>query len=123
MSWRGVIEQYRDYLPVTPQMEIITLLEGNTPLIPVPRFVDAIYTHLVGVREDGSLRLNIEYFDFLRSLRMTNSKFDRLFGGPPRQPETPVEQRHMDVARSIQVVTANSSPRVCANCFFTSAAW
>jgi carbamoyltransferase len=70
-----------------------------------PRFVDAIYTHLVEVKEDGSLRLNLEYFQFLRSLRMTNSKFDHLFGGPPRQPETPVEKRHMDVARSIQVVT------------------
>jgi carbamoyltransferase len=70
-----------------------------------PRFVEAIYTHLVEVKEDGSLRLNLEYFQFLRSLRMTNTKFDQLFGGPPRLPETPVEQRHMDVARSIQVVT------------------
>jgi len=70
-----------------------------------PRFVEAIYTHLVEVKEDGSLRLNLEYFQFLRSLRMTNTKFDQLFGGPSRPPETPVEQRHMDVARSIQVVT------------------
>lgn len=70
-----------------------------------PRFVAAIYTHLVEVKEDGSLRLNLEYFQFLRRLRMTNTKFDQLFGGPPRPPETPVEQRHMDVARSIQVVT------------------
>jgi carbamoyltransferase len=70
-----------------------------------PRFVDAIYNNLVEVKEDGSLHLNLEYFQFLRSLRMTNSKFDQLFGGPPRAPETPVEQRHMDVARSIQVVT------------------
>jgi carbamoyltransferase len=69
-----------------------------------PRFVDAIYEHLIAVREDGSLRLNLNYFEFLRSLRMTNAKFDRLFGGPPRPPETPVEQRHMDVARSIQTV-------------------
>ena len=70
-----------------------------------PRFVEAIYAHLVEVKEDGSLRLNLEYFQFLRSLRMTNTKFDQLFGGPSRPPETPVEQRHMDVARSIQVVT------------------
>jgi carbamoyltransferase len=70
-----------------------------------PRFVDAIYSHLVEVKEDGSLRLNLEYFQFLRDLRMTNARFDQLFGGPSRQPETPVEQRHMDVARSIQVVT------------------
>ena len=70
-----------------------------------PKYVDAIYRHLVEVKEDGSLRLNLEYFEFLRSWRMTNAKFDRLFGGSPREPETPLEQRHMDVARSIQVVT------------------
>jgi carbamoyltransferase len=70
-----------------------------------PRFVKVIYDHLVDVKEDGSLQLNLDYFHFLRGLRMTNAKFDRLFGGPPRQPETPVEQRHMDVARSIQTVT------------------
>jgi carbamoyltransferase len=70
-----------------------------------PRYVDTIYEHLVEVKADGSLRLNLEYFQFLRSLRMTNAKFDQLFSGPAREPETPVEQRHMDVARSIQVVT------------------
>jgi carbamoyltransferase len=70
-----------------------------------PRFVDTIYQHLVEVKEDGSLKLNLEYFSFLRDLRMTNTQFNALFGGPPRPPETPVEQRHMDVARSIQVVT------------------
>ncbi|HSR88767.1 MAG TPA: carbamoyltransferase N-terminal domain-containing protein, partial [Pontiella sp.] len=70
-----------------------------------PKYVDLIYDHLVDVKEDGSLKLNLEYFQFLRGLRMTNSKFDRLFGGPRRQPETAVEQRHMDVASSIQKVT------------------
>ena len=70
-----------------------------------PRFVDVIYDHLVDVKDDGSLHLNLEYFDFLKGLRMTNKKFDNLFGGPPRQAETPVEARHMDVARSIQAVT------------------
>lgn len=70
-----------------------------------PRYVDIIYEHLVEVKADGSLRLNLEYFSFLRDLRMTNAKFDALFDGPPRPPEAPVEQRHMDVARSIQVVT------------------
>jgi len=69
-----------------------------------PKYVDLIFDHLVEVKEDGSLRLNLEYFHFLRGLRMTNSKFDRLFGGPRRKPETPVEQRHMDVAQSIQTV-------------------
>jgi len=70
-----------------------------------PRYVETIYKHLVELKEDGSLRLNLEHFEFLRSLRMTGAKFDQLFGGPPRPPETPIEQRHMDVARSVQVVT------------------
>jgi carbamoyltransferase len=70
-----------------------------------PRFVNQIYQHLIEVKRDGSLRLNLEYFQFLRSLRMTNEKFDHLFGGPAREPESPVDQRHMDLARSIQVVT------------------
>jgi len=70
-----------------------------------PKFADAIRTHLVDVKDDGSLQLNLEYFHFLRGLRMTNSRFDALMGGPRRLPETPLEQRHMDVARSIQVVT------------------
>ncbi|MEX0324417.1 MAG: carbamoyltransferase [Puniceicoccaceae bacterium] len=70
-----------------------------------PKYVDLIHDHLIDVKEDGSLRLNIEYFHFLRGLRMTNNKFDQLFGGPMRTPETQIEQRHMDVARSIQVVT------------------
>ena len=69
-----------------------------------PKYADRIFDHLVDVKEDGSLRLNLDYFHFLRGLRMTNSKFDQLFGGPRRQPETPVEQRHMDVASSVQVV-------------------
>jgi carbamoyltransferase len=69
-----------------------------------PKYVGKIYDHLVDVKADGSLQLNLEYFHFLRGLKMTNSKFDALFGGPRRLPETPVEQRHMDVARSIQAV-------------------
>ncbi|MCU0788706.1 MAG: carbamoyltransferase [Verrucomicrobia bacterium] len=77
-----------------------------------PRFVDTIYEHLIAVKDDGSLRLNLDYFEFLRSLRMTNARFDRLFGGPPRPPETPVEQRHMDVARSIQTVTEQAMLRL-----------
>jgi len=70
-----------------------------------PKFVHAIYEHLIDVKPDGSFWLNIDYFDFLRSFRMTNEKFDALFGGPPRDPEASVGQRHMDVARSIQDVT------------------
>jgi carbamoyltransferase len=70
-----------------------------------PTYADLIREHLIDIKDDGSLRLNLEYFHFLRGLKMTNSKFDHLFGGPMRKPETQLEQRHMDLARSIQAVT------------------
>ncbi|MCC5834191.1 MAG: carbamoyltransferase [Opitutales bacterium] len=70
-----------------------------------PKYVEAIHENLIDLKEDGSLRLNLDYFHFLRGMRMTNSKFDALLGGPRRLPETAMEQRYMDVARSIQVVT------------------
>jgi carbamoyltransferase len=70
-----------------------------------PIFADKIRARLLDWKPDGSFWLNLEYFDFLRGASMTNSKFDELFGGPPRSPEAPIEQRHMDVARSIQAVT------------------
>ena len=70
-----------------------------------PRFVRAICEQLIDVKADGSFRLNMDYFAFLRSFVMANEKFNALFGGPPRAPESPVESRHADVARSIQVVT------------------
>lgn len=70
-----------------------------------PRFVEVILRELVDWKPDGSFWLNLEYFDFLRGTTMTNERFHRLFGGPPRKPEEPIEQRHMDVARSIQYVT------------------
>ena len=70
-----------------------------------PRYVDAIRRELVTIREDGSLRLNLRYFDYCIGDRMTSPEFDRLFGGPPRQPESPLTEREMDLAASIQVVT------------------
>lgn len=70
-----------------------------------PKYVQKIYDELIDVKPDGSFWLNMEYFDFLRSDRMSNDRFHRLFGGPPRQPETDMEARYMDVARSIQQVT------------------
>jgi carbamoyltransferase len=70
-----------------------------------PRYVQQIFEHIVDVAEDGSLRLNMEYFDFVTGLRMTNDRFHALFGGPPREPESQVTQREMDLARSVQVVT------------------
>jgi carbamoyltransferase len=70
-----------------------------------PRYVQSILENLIDVKPDGSFWLNLKFFDFLRSFRMANEKFHRLLGGPPRAPEAPIEQRHMDVARSIQTVT------------------
>jgi carbamoyltransferase len=70
-----------------------------------PKFVQAIYDHLLDLKPDGSFWLNLEYFAFLRGLTMSNGKFHRLFGGPPRTPESPVETRYANVAASIQAVT------------------
>jgi carbamoyltransferase len=70
-----------------------------------PRYVQAIYDHLVDVKADGTFRLNLAYFDYCTGLKMTNRRFERLFGGPPRRPGGPITAREMDLARSIQVVT------------------
>jgi len=69
-----------------------------------PNYVDVIYRTLIDLREDGSFTLNQEYFNYLTGLTMTNGAFDRLFGGPPRVPESKLTQREMDLARSVQVV-------------------
>ncbi len=69
-----------------------------------PKYADAIRENLVEVKADGSFRLNMDYFDFLGGTTMTNGRFHRLFGGPPRGAEEPIVQRHMDVARSIQLI-------------------
>ncbi|MBN2308662.1 MAG: carbamoyltransferase [Candidatus Hydrogenedentes bacterium] len=70
-----------------------------------PKYVDLIRRELIDIKDDGSYRLNLDYFDFCVGARMTNGRFADLFGGPPRQPETKITQREMDMARSIQVVT------------------
>jgi carbamoyltransferase len=70
-----------------------------------PAFRDLILSELLDLKEDGSFRLNLRYFDFMVGLTMTNGAFDRLFGGPPRKPEAELTQRHMNIARSIQAVT------------------
>jgi len=70
-----------------------------------PGFVDTILRELVDLKPDGSFWLNLDYFNFLGGITMTNSRFHRLFGGPPRLPEAQIECRHMDIARSIQAVT------------------
>jgi carbamoyltransferase len=69
-----------------------------------PRSADTIREHLIDVKPDGSFRLNMEYFNYAAGLTMTNSRFDALFGGPPRKPEEELTQRHKDMAASIQLV-------------------
>ncbi|MHC4134531.1 MAG: carbamoyltransferase family protein [Planctomycetota bacterium] len=70
-----------------------------------PKYVDAILDNIMDLREDGSFRLDQRYFNYCSGLTMTGRRFHKLLGGPPRKPETPVTQREMDLARSIQVVT------------------
>ena len=70
-----------------------------------PRFAQLIRDHLIDLREDGSYRLDLRYFNYCQGLTMTNAKFDALFGAPPRTAETDLGQRHMDLAASIQQVT------------------
>lgn len=70
-----------------------------------PIYVDKIYDHLLDLKEDGTFRLNMDYFNYPTGLTMTNRHFAKLFGGPARQPESHLTQREMDIASSIQVVT------------------
>jgi carbamoyltransferase len=70
-----------------------------------PKYVKAIYDNLIDLKEDGTFRLKVDYFNYCTGLTMTNGKFDEVFGGPPRKPETLLTQRDMDLARSIQEVT------------------
>ncbi len=91
-----------------------------------PRYADRIRDHLVDLREDGSLRLDLSYFGFCDRPVMTNERFADLFDGPPRRPESEITQREMDLAASIQRVTEDillaqarhahavtGSPRLC----------
>jgi len=70
-----------------------------------PRYAELIRRHLVDVKPDGTFRLDMRYFDYATGLRMTSAKFHALFGGPPRRPDEPIDQRTMDLAASIQQVT------------------
>lgn len=70
-----------------------------------PRYVDAILNEIIDVKHDGSFHMDMTFFNYCQGLTMTNSKFDRLFGGPPRRPEGKLTQRDMDIAASIQKVT------------------
>jgi len=77
-----------------------------------PRYADLIRKHLIDVKEDGSFRLDVSYFNYCQGLTMTSRKFHRLFGGPPRRPESPLTDRHMDVAASVQKVTEEIMLRI-----------
>ena len=70
-----------------------------------PRYVDLILNKILDLKSDGTFRLDMQYFNYCTGLTMTNSRFDELFGGPPRKPESELTQREMDIAASIQVVT------------------
>ena len=82
-----------------------------------PKYVDRIYKELMDLREDGSFRLNQRYFNYLTGLTMTNGAFDTLFDGPPRQPESKLTQKEMDLARSVQVVCEEIMLRMARTAF------
>jgi carbamoyltransferase len=73
-----------------------------------PIYRDLILQHLIDLRDDGSFWLDMQYFNYCEGLTMTNARFDALFGGPVRNPESAIEQRHMDLAASIQAVTEDA---------------
>jgi carbamoyltransferase len=70
-----------------------------------PKYAALIREHLLDIKEDGSFALDMQYFNYCTGLTMTNARFDQLFGAPPRQPESPLTQREMDLAASLQAVT------------------
>ena len=77
-----------------------------------PTYRDAILSKLIDLKDDGSFRLDMSYFDYATGLRMTNDAFAQLFGGPPRTPQEPLTQRHMDIAASIQSVLDEAMLRI-----------
>ena len=78
----------------------------------VPKYRDIIMKELIDLKEDGSFKMNMDYFDYCTGLKMTNSKLDKLFDGPPRKPESNLTQREMDIARSVQEVTEEAVLRM-----------
>jgi carbamoyltransferase len=77
-----------------------------------PRYVRQILDNLVDLKDDGSVELNMKYFGFLQGMHMTNNEFERLFDGPPRQPDSRITRRETDIARSIQEVTEEALLRM-----------
>ncbi|MEQ9008335.1 MAG: carbamoyltransferase N-terminal domain-containing protein, partial [Ekhidna sp.] len=70
-----------------------------------PTYVDTILKHLLTIYDDGSIKLNLDYFGFRDSQKLTNKKWDHLFNGPPREPESVISKRELDLAASIQKIT------------------
>ena len=77
-----------------------------------PKYVKLMLDEIIDLKDDGSFKLNTRYFNYLSGLTMTSRAMDKLFGGPPRRPETPLTQREMDIARSCQVVTEEVMLRI-----------
>jgi carbamoyltransferase len=80
-----------------------------------PIYREAILEHLIDLQADGSFRLDMDYFNYCQGLTMTGRRFHRLFGGPPRKPEADLDQRHMDLAASVQAVTEEVLLRIGAH--------
>ncbi len=80
-----------------------------------PNYVDTIRDHIVDIKEDGSIVLDMSYFNYCQGLTMTSQKFHELFGGPPRAPETLITQKEMDLAASIQVICEEVVLRAAAH--------
>jgi carbamoyltransferase len=79
-----------------------------------PKYVQTILDHLVDLRDDGSFKMNMDFFNYTAGLKMTNDRFSKLFDGPPRKPESPLTQREMDLARSVQDITEEIMLRMAA---------
>jgi carbamoyltransferase len=82
-----------------------------------PKYVDLMFRELIDLKEDGSFRMNMDYFNYCTGLTMTNEKFHKLFGGPPRKPESKLTQKEMDLARSVQDVTEEIVLRIGKHVF------
>ena len=82
-----------------------------------PKYVNVILNELIDLKDDGSFRLNMKYFNYCAGLTMTNRRFEKLFGGPPRKPESKITQREMDMARSIQEVTEEAMLRMARHVY------
>jgi len=82
-----------------------------------PKYRDTILNELIDIKKDGSFKLNMKYFGYCAGLRMTNKRFERLFGGPARRPESPLTQREMDLARSVQEVVEEAMLGICRRAY------